>query len=255
MGVKNYNWTRFWVPRDGDLVLERGGYLQDPQSQYGNLLNPGALAFSAIESHPCLVLLGEPGIGKSRALQEALAGIEPFSPMSGDQVLFRNLNLYTTDSFLVQNVFEGQEFLKWQNGSGTLYLVLDSLDECLLRVDTVANILAQKLRDLPADRVKLRISCRTAMWPKSLEDACTNLWGEEKVGVYELAPLRMIDVESAASSEGLDAENFLMEAESRNAVALAAKPITLTFLLTTFKRHGGFPWGAPDERRPSKLNV
>ena len=78
MAIKNYNWTRFWIPRDGNLVLEGGGYFQDPQSQYGKLLSPEALPLSAIDSHPCLELLGEPGIGKSWALQEALAGIEPF---------------------------------------------------------------------------------------------------------------------------------------------------------------------------------
>src|SRR2546428_2108930 len=65
-----YKWKRFWCPRDGNLNLGDGGFLVDPDGEYGSALNPDVVSFDKIQGTSCLILLGEPGTGKSHALIE-----------------------------------------------------------------------------------------------------------------------------------------------------------------------------------------
>lgn len=246
MNQPRYDWRRFWVRREDHLIVEGGGYLQDPDHPYGALSNPYAVPFERIASSPCLVLLGEPGIGKSSALKEVHDTLVSGN-VSGHIILFKDLKAYGSDSLLVREVFESKEVADWKNSSSTLHLILDSLDECLLRVDSVASLLSQKLWELGPEssaRLRLTIACRTAVWPGLLEKRLIELWGEPNVGVYELAPLRRRDVAEAATREGLDPDRFLSEIDHRNVGPLAAKPITLRFLINRFRRDGSLP---PDQ--------
>jgi len=68
MSGKRYNWKRFWYPMTGNIDLSDRGYLYDPDSEYGHIFNPEVVPFESIETVPCLVLLGEPGIGKTPAI-------------------------------------------------------------------------------------------------------------------------------------------------------------------------------------------
>jgi hypothetical protein len=74
-----YPWKRFWSLRSSRLVLEPSGFLVDPDGTYGKVLNPEVKHFSEIDATPCLVLLGEPGIGKSTA---DTAGNTQYGPRS-----------------------------------------------------------------------------------------------------------------------------------------------------------------------------
>lgn len=65
-----YNWKRYWCPRGGMFQLAAGGYFADPESEWGKLLKQDIFPFDAIANTPCLILLGEPGIGKSRAIED-----------------------------------------------------------------------------------------------------------------------------------------------------------------------------------------
>ena len=71
-----YNWKRFCSPRTGNINLSDGGYLYDPDSEYGSIYNPDVIHFEALAKKSCLVLLGEPGTGKTYALKEAKDVIE-----------------------------------------------------------------------------------------------------------------------------------------------------------------------------------
>ena len=59
-----FNWKRFWCPRGAEILLTGGGFLLDPESEFGSY-NPHVVPFEEIRNKPCLVLLGEPGIGKT----------------------------------------------------------------------------------------------------------------------------------------------------------------------------------------------
>lgn len=98
-----------------------------------------------------------------------------------------------------------------------------------------------ELREYPVERLFLRIACRTAEWPEILENGLKELWGEEAVGIYQLAPLRYEDVKVAAQSKNIDTESLLKKIKEKELQPLAIKPVTLEFLLNIFQKKGNLP--------------
>lgn len=239
-----YNWKRFWCPRSGSINLADGGYLYDPEAEWGRAYNPDLVTFETISHLPCLALLGEPGIGKTYALDADQSEIIGKIQEQGDQVLFLDLRSYGSEDRLVRSLFGSSEFTRWQTGNHQLHIFLDSLDECLLRIDTLATLLVDEFKRYrnAIKRLYLRIACRTAVWQPVLEEGLKEIWGEHSVGVYELAPLRRIDVIEAAKTEGFSPDDFFREVGQKEIVPLAIKPVTLGFLLNTYRRHNSqFP--------------
>ncbi|MGA7931954.1 MAG: hypothetical protein WCA35_00090 [Kovacikia sp.] len=188
--------------------------------------------------------MGEPGIGKTQALEVERSKIVSKIQEQGDQVLFLDLRSYRSEGRLVRSLFDSPEFKAWQAGTHRLHIFLDSFDECLLRVDTLSTLLVDEFKRYQnaVHRLCLRIACRTAIWQPVLEEGLKEIWGENSVGVYELAPLRRIDIIEAAKAKRCFPDDFLKEVHQKNIVPLAIKPITLGFLLNTYDRHGGrFP--------------
>ncbi|MEW6185122.1 MAG: hypothetical protein AB1585_05210 [Thermodesulfobacteriota bacterium] len=238
MAQKNYNWKRFWVKREGQLNLADNGYLFDPDSEWGRIYNPDVLSYTAISSTPCLILLGEPGIGKSTAIQLEYNKLKVFEPTKR---LLLDLRSVGSDTQLNRKLFDNKDFKKWKRGTFSFHLFLDSFDECLLRIDTLAALLIEEFRECPIDRLSLRITCRTAEWPNILEDSLLKLWGRDHCGIYEMAPLRRRDVLEAAERNNLDSDKFLQEIDRTETVPLAIKPVTLEFLLNIYSRSGVMP--------------
>jgi predicted NACHT family NTPase len=231
MSKPDYPWKRFWCPRSGQINLT-GGYLADPQ------LNPDLVSLEAIAHIPCLVLLGEPGIGKSQEIKNLVEHTErQLNP--SHSVL--ELNLRSCSS-LATDLIQDQDFINWINGENHLYLFLDSLDEGMLGIQNLATQLADEFKKKKykdkLSRLYLRIACRTAVFPQVLEKSLEELWNED-LEIYELAPLRYIDVEVAAKRESIESQGFLSEIWDKNLVPLAIKPVTLKFLLNIYKRHDG----------------
>ncbi len=239
MTKTRYHWKRFWCKAGERVNLSDDGFLVDPDAKYGSLLNQSPSRSSAnVSTAPCLILLGEPGIGKSTALKDEY---EQTRESRDDSVIWVDLRRYQTDQRLHEDVFESPAIKSWLAGSHRLHLFIDSMDEALMRIDNIGLVLLNEFQDLPTFRLNIRLACRTADWPRDVDIQLADLWGADKVGLYELAPLRRIDVQVAAKENALDSENFLDEVQRTNAVPLAIKPITLDFLLNTFKKHGTFP--------------
>lgn len=244
MPTQVYKWKRFWCPRSGSINLADGGYLCDPDAEWGKAHNPDLVTFETISHLSCLALLGELGIGKTQALGAERSEIVNKIQEQGDQVLFLDLRSYGSEDRLVRNLFDSPEFKVWQASTYQLHIFLDSFDECLLRVDTLATLLVDEFKRYQniVHRLCLRIACRTAMWQPVLEEGLKEIWGENAVGVYELVPLRRADVIESAKVEGISPDDFLKEVGQKNIVPLAIKPVTLGFLLNTYRHHNGqFP--------------
>jgi len=222
------------------------GYLYDPDSEWGRVCNPGLVSLESIYDFPCLVLLGEPGIGKSKEL-EKLKAFTVTKTCDSSQVLELNLRSCTN---LKEDLFKDETFVNWLGSSYHLYLFLDSLDEGLLGIPTLATGFIDELKKPKymnhIVRLHLRIACRTFVFPATLEEGLKALWEETNLAIYELSPLRRIDVIKAVETEGLSSNIFLNEIEQKQIVPLAIKPITLIFLLKLYRHHKGqFP---PDQK-------
>ena len=242
----NYNWQRLWAAEDIASKWRRSGFTHDPFYTEDDVAG-----LDSLKEKACLILLGEPGIGKSTVCSELEASIE------GAARLKLDLKSYGDETRLVKNLFEAPAFLDWLQSEQTLHLVLDSLDECLLRLDYVADLLNDEFRRVftsyPAaiERIRLRIFCRTAAWPRLFETQLREIFREDKTGneephskrvwVYELLPLRRQDIVTAAQIHGLNAEEFLAEVRRRQVEPLAAKPVTLEFLLGEFTANNSLP--------------
>ena len=112
----------------------------------------------------------------------------------------------------------------------------------MLRIETVAHLLAEGLRSLPTDRMSTRIACRTAVWPAAtLGRELRAIWGEAGLGIFELAPLRRRDVLAALSAHGIQPEEFMPKLFGAHAVPFAIKPLTLKMLLSLYQRDGRLP--------------
>ena len=236
-----YPWKRFWCPRDKLFSLADGGYLYDPDAEYGELVNPDLASLAAFADCPCLVMLGEPGIGKSTEFEAEIRRVME-TATAGEKTIRVDLREYQTDTRLVSDAFENDTIRDWAENDGILNLFFDSLDEGRLEIRNIASLLAGQLRRLAdhAGRLRLRIACRTAEWPASLESVLREIW-RDGVVVIKLAPLRQLDVMSAAEAEGINAESFIEEIEQREAQPFAINPITLEFLLDLFSQSSELP--------------
>lgn len=226
--------------RDDGFHIDANGFLL--RSEYFK----DTVEFESIAEIPCLVLLGEPGIGKSRALKDAVKFVSESFP--DDKYFSLDLRSFGSEPRLYDALFKSKEIEEWLKGTHRLHLFLDSFDECLLRVDTVAALLADELKTgkYPIDRLLFRIASRTAEFPRSLENDLRELWKsetstEEKIKVYELCPLQASDVWEAATINGTNGEDFFREISVKNAGTLAARPVTLRFLLNLYHKNNRFP--------------
>jgi hypothetical protein len=237
-----YRWTRFWVPETGTINLSDGGFLLDP-TDLAHRSHVSALApLADLSSYRAMALLGEPGIGKSTTLKAEAERIAAQPAEANAVSICTDLRDYSSDVLLYQKVFESAEFTAWKNGTSHLFLHLDSLDEALLRVKTIANFLASELPHYPTARMSVRIACRTAVWPSStLGHALDTIWGKEASGVFELAPLRRQDVAEAAKTHRIEPDAFVRALYAANAVPFAIKPLTLKMLLSLYHERGCLP--------------
>jgi predicted NACHT family NTPase len=238
----SYPWQRFWVPRDGSIDLSDGGFLRDPQSEFARYSAYKLDTLRELQQFRALALLGEPGIGKSATLQAEFKALQQQAQEDDRLSIHVDLRSFSSDALLHHRVFESPEFTAWQAGNSHLVLYLDSLDEALLRIDSVAALLADELPRHPTARMSIRITCRTAGWPHELlENAFKTIWGEDAVGVFELAPLRRKDVIEAATRRQIDSTRFMEEILKANAVPFAIKPLTLNLLFRIFRNSGHLP--------------
>src|SRR5580704_8423417 len=181
-------WKRFWCPRGGQIAYTIDGFLIDPTSEYAKYYVSDLVAFDVVTHCRCAVFLGEPGIGKSMTLEAEFDSLIGPVRDRGNQALWFDLRDFSSEERLERKIFHSGEILEWREGTQTLDLFLDSLDEGLLRIGNISRVLLSALGELPIERLRLRIASRPAEWPATLEVGFLKLWGQDNVKVLELAP-------------------------------------------------------------------
>jgi len=272
-----YPWKRFWI-RSGEAPLfDSDGFLSDPED--GNYWLASDLdSLKKLTDAPALILLGEPGMGKttslneekerlekeSRERQEARQrsteenerrGLDPSQVQEESSwvVVHRRLSDMDYSGWFTAFIDDDEEIRNWKEHSSksTLFLLLDGLDETTCGPEqALRNILnVVKIKRWPRERLRLRITCRKAEWPWNIpnDDNIKELWSNHLFHpafppeIRELVPLRRKDVVAAAESKSIDPIRFLAEVKRHNAASLASRPITLEMLLNFFNDSGTFP--------------
>ncbi len=239
--VPDFIAQRFWIPPTSALALADAGFLPDPEDDFARAYNPEVVDFAAIASRRCLILIGEPGMGKTTALQTERGDMEVALGPGPHMVSGVDLGSTRSEEILHRKIFDSDVYREYLAGGGELHLFLDSLDESRIRIETIADLLLDGLEGADFSRLHLRVACRTADRHQGLEAQLRRRFGEETFAVYELVPLRRRDVAEACRDRGLDEESFVREVVRRNLQPLAIKPITLGLLLSTASQEEGLP--------------
>lgn len=220
-------WARRWVPSTRES--HEGG---------ASLGSSKAVDW---EQLPCVVLLGEPGSGKSteirRAVQDArsqvvtvLLDLREF----GDET-----RLETAWSVQVQ-----QRLSEDERQSVTVFL--DSLDEGALQLKTTIDLLSRLIEETARDwpsRLRVRVGCRTGAWSASLERSLADAFyrgTSPPSWVLELADLDDDDLRVFMEASGLP-KDFERAIDRAGASVFAGRPVTLSLLRTLFQRHSDLP--------------
>ncbi|MCB9761595.1 MAG: ATP-binding protein [Alphaproteobacteria bacterium] len=214
-------WKRWVVPfgqrplldRDGFLNLEHNGRVVAKMG-YGEVT-----ALEDLTELGCLVLLGEPGSGKTRSIETSLP---PEAVVARFDALRWSSPAAARDALSVR--FE----------PGTP-IIIDGLDESPLPVATLVGEIqrwATEFEEPPA----LRLCCRTGAWTEAARTALAEVFEEEQLRVVELAPLSWTDALEAfrvPEAEQAHLREVLLE---QDLTRLAARPLTLGLLVHAHQR-------------------
>ncbi|WKT74958.1 NACHT domain-containing protein [Lysinibacillus fusiformis] len=228
-----HDWERYWYKRGQQLPYKDGFF--EPKNI--NILTdkPSIVSIQEILNNPCLVLLGEAGLGKSTIIDQIVTEVKATLEESIQEILYCDLRLISSEGSLDKVIFENKLFVEWISSNHKLYIFLDSFDEGLLQVGVLANLLAEKLKNYDVSRLMLRVACRTGVFPSTFEQDLYKLWGEENVGVFQLAPLSSENIITACDNYDIDGKNFLKDVIDLQIQAFSSNPVTLEMLLKMYR--------------------
>ncbi|MDL5050708.1 hypothetical protein QQ054_32430 [Oscillatoria amoena NRMC-F 0135] len=235
-------WKRFWCRFGGIIHVghETQGFLSDPEGEFTKLYNPELFTLDQLATESCLILCGDPGIGKSTVIQQHKDALKSSLGEGGHfiPIDFRDV---PSDTAFTRWTFDSHDWQKWKASTDKLLLVVDGVDEGLVKIPGFVSFLAASLRNEPLDRLKLILACRSAEWPVNEGEQLISLFGRfEKPPIYELCPLRQCDAKLAAETMEINPHNFIQSVYQQKVVGMAALPTTLFFLLNEFQGGGGF---------------
>ncbi|MBD2746707.1 glycosyltransferase family 4 protein [Microvirga sp. BT688] len=237
----DFDIKRFWV-REGDHPIIRHGYLDNPENEVAAYFGQAPKTLDDLSQLPCLFLLGLPGMGKTEELRRAAER----ATARNENAQLIALGRIRSAEELASAILSSPNYAAWRGNAQPWSIFLDGLDEALARESQIQDSLLGALKALQTEvpdlrNLRLRISCRSAEWPKQLEIQLGQIWNEE-TATYFLAPLREVDVEEAARvllPQNVD--EFLQQIRRYEVQALAARPITLLMLLNIFVHDGELP--------------
>jgi hypothetical protein len=231
-------WKRFWCRFGGPIHVgeQVQGFLTDPEGEFTKLYNPELFTLDQLATESCLILCGDPGIGKSTVIQQHKGALKSSLGDRGNFILidFRDV---PSESAFTRWTFDSPDWQRWRASTDKLLLVVDGVDEGLVKIPGFVSFLAASLRNEPLDRLKLILACRSAEWPVNEGPQLISLFGNfEKPPIYELCPLRQCDAELAAEENGLKPHDFIQNVYQQKVVGMAALPTRCSSCSMSFAR-------------------
>ncbi|PBC45342.1 hypothetical protein CJ177_46375 [Rhodococcus sp. ACPA1] len=197
-----------------------------------------------------MVVLGEPGAGKTSVLTELTSALPRVVDLWGGE---SDACLWVSGGDLTEGSF-GEELgrhlaaLPPTRGGGTdvtgvLTVVLDQADESSY-LRHLPRRLKNALQSRDISRVRVLIACRTADYPMIMTDVLSDVFGSCRC--IDLAPLTREEAETLADSADVPGKSLVDAAEAAGAAVLASVPLTLELLVLTYRIDGQLH-GTPQE--------
>jgi len=233
----NYDWKRFWCSVEDEYYINPLGYLINPEIEFS--INSHLISNPIELGEHCIIMLGEPGSGKSFELAKLKQELTSTLIEQEDYLHFVDLRSIGNEIHFENRVFNNSIINAWLNGTYNLYIVLDSFDECYLRADVIAGLLLDKIRGYPIERLYLYITCRSGYWPSSLSDQLIELFNTNFI-LLNLTILRKVDIQNSLDQELVNSTDrsttdFIEKIESLDGVPFASRPLTLIALIKQYK--------------------
>jgi len=230
MTPKVIPYQRYWLNKGEDLPLDENGLLRDPTIEWYHVYyqDKDFYTLSDLVETECLLLLGEPGIGKSTELEKLESKEQEVKHKS---VAF-TLRRFESKIDFKDSVLEDDVVSEWINGSiEPLSFYLDGLDEALLEAKKISYGVLDVVKELQKyGKVFVRITCRTSDLPNEFQAGLQALY-PNRLKAIELAPLRREDILLAANEYQIDEEAFFSTIYEKELGVLASRPITLNMLI------------------------
>ena len=233
-----YNWQRRWKPidigdSDGTRQIARA---REVKALWELQFTTDGVLFDEIRHVPCLILLGEPGMGKTCAIEQEYKLSRAQDSHRSHVSQFIDLTGSGSKAEVREQLFRDEWFKSWKSGNYGLTLFIDSVDQSGIPPREIVSVIANELGNADVGRLRLRLACRDHYWSLSLADRLERVWltadhSESHVRIYQLVPLDLDDIRVAAESKLGDGEQFLKQVQDAGALALATVPITLEMLL------------------------
>lgn len=179
----------------------------------------GAFPLSDFFDRHAVVILGDPGIGKTREFKEAAAQ-EP-------NAVYCNIGQFINDPL--------EEFQD-------KVVYLDALDEHRAEIagQSVMDKIVGRLKTL--GRPKVRLSCRNAEWHEGSDvRALSGATDGEPVHILTMQPLSIDDIKAIAAERINDIDAFLDGTQQRDLLETISNPENLNLYLEVYKAGGGWP--------------
>jgi len=243
-----YPWKRYWVKQGENPAMENGLFCEPTAAIRWLSPTSNGVGLSELKDVPCLVLLGDVGMGKSTTLENEAQELGKTVTGQKHAVVYIDLKRLS-ETQIERRIFGNADVESWLRGEHSLTLFLDSLDECWRRIDALEHLLVNELNSrirAETPPLSLRLACRSAEWRGDAGKTLERLFSKRAasnppVQVFVLAPLSANNVKDAAKSNNFDGNLLLERIVAKEAQGLVSHPITLEMLLQIYNANGDFP--------------
>lgn len=234
-----WDWKRYWLPHASiSKTLVSGLLPSNPAHDYSTL--------EELSDWRLLVLLGEPGSGKSVEIGRERERIKNQLGPGGQAIFLDGRTTVHSEHALYRMWFETKLWKTWQESSDDIWIFFDGFDESVQLISNLSGLIQHELNETIAKdegracRIFLRVASRTTVWQPDLGQALYRILYPRRTEdahrecTFHLAPPRWDDIQTAAESRGIDGIDFRERIKERRIEALALRPAQLEWLLNIF---------------------